>query len=144
MPIVYAGLEWHCMDFFSAEVDVKPRFMKNLGLTLTAALTARVVFKFSSIMMELYAGPEFTQGVTATVPPLWLIAGMQMGFRGAEKGAWVLDVGVTQNILGLFRAENTQDYNLLRFHLLAGFKFGFIDRKTKSNEPKVNEPQGRE
>jgi hypothetical protein len=72
------------------------------------------------------------------VPPLSVLGGVQLGFRGAPRSAWTLDAGITRNVMGKFRAQDEQDYDVLRVHLMAGFKFGFIDRKSnisaKSNE----------
>jgi hypothetical protein len=130
MPTLIAGAEYHFLDYLSAELDLKPRFMKDLGLTAAAALTAKGVFKFASVMLEPYLGLEYALDITAKVPPLSILGGLQVGIRGAPQSAWVLDVGVTQSILGTFHAENTLDYSLMRFHVLAGFKFGFFDRKT--------------
>jgi hypothetical protein len=135
MPGLLAGLEWHFLDFLSLELDVKPRFYEKLRITLAAALTVRGVFKFSSVMLELYGGMEYGQGLNISVPPLSVLGGFQLGFRGAPLSAWVLDAGFTQYISGTFRAGNTGEYTLRRFHLLAGFKFGFRDRKPPSGGP---------
>jgi hypothetical protein len=132
MPALLAGLEWHALDFLSAEADFKPRFMENgenYIITLAAALTAKWVLKFGVVMLEPYAGLEGALSLDEPVPLLSVIGGIQLGLRGAPQSAWVLDTGITRNLIGTFRAYNGADHDVIRIHLMFGFKFGFKDRK---------------
>jgi hypothetical protein len=144
VPALLLGLEWHILNFLSVELDVKPRLMENYAITAAAALTARAVFKPSTVMLELYGGLEYAYALDISVPPLSMLAGFQLGFQGAPRSAWVLDIGFTRYITGTVHATNGKDYSLSRIHLLAGFKFGFRDRKAKNKEPEAadgsNEP----
>jgi hypothetical protein len=138
MPTLLAGVEWHCLDFFSAELDVKPRFIKIKEMSLSAALTARVVFKFGVMMLELYGGGEYALGLSRSVPAFSVLAGLQVGTRGATRSAWVLDFGFTRNLTGAYDGYNGNEfagsYGLTRFHILLGYKFGFKDRKPVGKE----------
>jgi hypothetical protein len=138
MPFVMAGLEWHLLDFLSLELDpVKPRLMKNDDnylITLSGSLAVKGVLKLGATMLEPYAGMEGTMSLNnSPVPLLSALGGIQLGVRGAPQSAWVIDIGATKNVLGTFQGTNGDNYNMLTVHLLAGFKFGFIDRKPKSD-----------
>jgi hypothetical protein len=130
MPALLAGLEWHCLNFLSLELDVKPRFLSMNEITLSGALTARLVLKFGTMMLEPYGGGEYAYSFSTPVPPFSLLAGLQVGTRGAATSAWVLDFGFTQNLTGAYKSDiNGEEYGLTRFHILLGYKFGFKDRK---------------
>jgi hypothetical protein len=58
-----------------------------------------------------------------------MIGGVQTGIRAAPQSAWILDIGYTRNFTSAYIAGNGTEYNLIRFHVLAGIKFGFRDRK---------------
>jgi hypothetical protein len=129
-PALLVGLEWHFLSPLSIEVDVKPRLMENYALTMAAAATMRLVFRPSTVMLELYGGAEYAMGLLgAQVPVYSAIAGVQAGVRGAAQSAWVLDIGVTRNLMEAYSPGNGKEFDLTRIHLLAGFKFGFIDRR---------------
>jgi hypothetical protein len=134
MPALIAGVEWHCLDFLSAELDIKPRFLAMNEMSLSAALTARIVLKFGTMMLELYGGGEYAYGFTNPLPPFSAVAGLQTGTRGGATSAWVLDFGFTQNLTGSYKASNGENYGLTRFHILLGYKFGFKDRKPVEKE----------
>ncbi|MDR0600409.1 MAG: hypothetical protein LBG84_10080 [Treponema sp.] len=133
MPAVRAGLEWRFVDFLALEVDpVKPRFIERAKVYAAASATLKGVIKFSSGMLEPYGGLEYALGLAGSpVPPLSMIAGIQVGFRAGAKSAWTLDVGITRNITDEFKASNDVSYNLMRFHIMYGIKFGFRDKKPK-------------
>jgi hypothetical protein len=128
-PALLAGVEWQFFDFFSAELDVKPRFMEDQAPALAASLTGRAVLKFGAVMLELYGGGEFSVGLGISVPWLSVIGGVQAGVRAAPQSAWILDYGFTRNFVDSYNAANGTGYDLIRFHTLAGIKFGFKDRK---------------
>jgi hypothetical protein len=131
-PTLLAGFEWHFLNFLSTEADFKLRLMENGNnyvFTLGGALTVKYVFKFGVLMLEPYAGLEGAVSFNGPVPLLSAIAGVQLGFRGAPKSAWVLDAGVTRSLLGSFEDYWGVEHDVLRIHLLVGFKFGFKDRK---------------
>jgi hypothetical protein len=131
MPAMLVGLEYHFLDFLSVELDpIKPRFIEKTAISMAIAATVKVVLNFSTVMLEPYGGVEYALSLgDVTIPPLWVTAGFQLGVRGAPQSAWTMDFGITRNLNSMFSAENGVNYDMLRFHLLAGFKFGFIDRK---------------
>jgi hypothetical protein len=134
MPTFLAGLEWHFLNFLSAEADFKARLLENgdnYVFTLAGALAVKWVLKFGEVMLEPYAGIEGAFTLDTPVPPLSVIGGIQLGFRGAPRSAWVLDAGVTRNLFGSFTDFLGEKHNVLRVHLLVGFKFGFKDRESK-------------
>jgi hypothetical protein len=134
LPALFVGVEWHCLDFFSLELDpIKARAMdsgNNYVITLAAAAMVKMVIKYSTVMLEAYSGVEYALSLgDVAAPPLSMISGVQLGFRGDTKMAWVVDLGVTRNLLGVFEAGNGASYNPLRIHLMGGIKLGFRDRK---------------
>jgi hypothetical protein len=132
MPMALAGVELHFLDFLSTQVDVKPHLLalgEKTSVSLGIAATAKIVLKFSTLMLEPYGGVEYAVPLGSPVPPLSVLGGFQLGTRGAPQSAWTIDFGITRNLMGNFEAENGQNYNLMRLHVLGGFKFGFKDRK---------------
>jgi hypothetical protein len=137
VPLALAGMEWHFHDFLSTELDFKLRLMEdgeNTAITLTGALTFKLVFKFGAVMLEPYAGVEGAYSLGPPVPLLSGIAGIQLGLRAAPQSAWVVDAGFTRNFMGEFRARNNSLNDVIRMHLMFGFKFGFRDRKPAGAE----------
>jgi hypothetical protein len=131
MPAMLAGLEFHFLDFLSLELDpVKLHFIEKKAISIAGAATVKIVLNFSTVMLEPYGGVEYALSVSeVAVPPLWVMGGFQVGVQGATRSAWTMDFGVSRNLNSMFSAENGMQYDLMRFHLLGGFKFGFIDRK---------------
>jgi hypothetical protein len=132
MPAALAGVEWGLRRYLALELDVKLRLLNGDGtyfVTFTAPLLVKGVFRPGGVMLEPYAGLEtaFGLGSGVGVPLFSIIGGVQLGFRAGRRSAWTLDVGVTRNVSGVF-TFGAEQLNLLRFHLMAGWKLGWKDR----------------
>jgi hypothetical protein len=138
MPALFAGIEWVFLDFLALEVDlIKPRLLnddsQNYFLSVTAPLLIKGVFRPGGVMLEPYVGVEAAFGLwgNAEIPLLSAIGGAQLGFRAGQSSAWTLDIGVTRNVFGTFSVAG-DGYNLLRFHVMAGWKTGWKDRPPRA------------
>jgi hypothetical protein len=142
MPAALAGLEWHFHPHLSLELDaVKPRFINDtssLVVTLAAPLVVKGVFKPGGVMLEPYAGIEgsFAIGSDITIPAVSVVGGVQLGFQAGTRSAWTIDAGVTRNLIGALEVEGNV-YDLLRVHIMAGWKVGFKDRPGAVKKPVV-------
>jgi hypothetical protein len=135
MPAAFAGIEWVMLKHLALELDpIKARLLNDSNesffLSASVPLLVKGVFRPGGVMLEPYAGVEAAYPLwgEAKVPLLSVIGGVQLSFRAGEQSAWTLDVGVTRNVLGVFSVASG-DFNLMRFHIMVGWKFGWKDRQ---------------
>ncbi|MDR0600523.1 MAG: hypothetical protein LBG84_10665 [Treponema sp.] len=146
-PSALVGVEFHFMDKLSLELDViRARMLHDMDryyLIYGPSAALKWVFKPEDfLMIEPYAGAEYGKPLTGTdatglmslmddrVPWLSGIAGVQVGMRGGDRGAIVLDLGVSYSLLGNWRLNGRdRDYGTMRFSFSVGYKLGFLDRK---------------
>jgi hypothetical protein len=139
MPAVFAGLEWHFLPYLSLELDpVKLRMLNDksaLVMALAVPFVVKGVFKPGGVMLEPYAGLEgnFAFWDQREIPLLSVLGGVQLGFQAGRRSAWTIDVGITRNITGAYELDGSL-YDVLRVHVMAGWKFGFKARPEADEE----------
>jgi hypothetical protein len=135
-PMAVAGLEWRVFSFFSIQVDIRSHILNDSVRYIYApgaALTLRGVIKPDHLMLEPYAGAEFTMAVlpefNMPAPWLWALGGVQFGFKGGRRWAVSLDLAASFSALGALDLPNNHAYNMMRVSIIVGCKIGFVDRK---------------
>jgi hypothetical protein len=135
-PIGFVGAEIQFLDMMALELDaLKVRLLHDTNryvITLNSSALLKWVFKPDDFaMIEPYAGAEYSFAVTGEkLPWLSVLAGVQAGVRGGERGSAIIDFGVSYSLLGSWHlASGEREYGVMRFVFSAGYKFGFWDRK---------------
>jgi hypothetical protein len=134
-PFPLVGWEFQLLNGLSVEPEFKLRMegvLDEFILSPSIDLLFKGIIKpHNDLMLEPYAGVEYSLNVGGR--PAWfsVLAGAQLGSRGGSRSAWtLLDAGITWGpIDGLVLADG-DIYNLLRIHILTGWKVGFGERKT--------------
>lgn len=137
LPFPLIGGEFQIWDGFSVEADFKLRMVgieDEFILSPSIAMLAKGIFKpLDDNLVELYAGAEY--GLNIGERPLWLsvLGGAQLGMRGGRlSGGWtMLDAGVTWGPLDSLVLADGGTYNMLRIHILFGWKVGFGELSKK-------------
>jgi hypothetical protein len=141
-PSFLLGLEYHFLNFMSAEADLKFRFMsiegkKNMLVPSFAAVAKAVIKPSDHFMLEPYAGMEFPMSTDGEIklPRFAMVGGMQFGVRGGSMGALFIDVNFTYD-LGKTKTDTTYgtgEFQRFQIGVLIGYKLGFFNRiKDKS------------
>jgi hypothetical protein len=133
IPCLRVGVEYHFLNFLSIEADIPAAllydgnswiFEPGLGAVLKGVLKPG-----NYMMLEPYAGVEFSLPLSERQDPrLAAMAGAQLGMPGGRRGAITVDFSAIYNLMGKMYMSNGEGRDILKFVLLAGYKFGILER----------------
>jgi hypothetical protein len=115
---LYTGEKW----VFSASVPAALKLMIKPDYT-----------RFSNVMLGIYGGAEYSLNFGGEAPWLSAMGGVELGIKGGSRSAWTLNAEAGYSLLGKAPLADGESYSLLRFSLTAGWKLGFLDRRSKAD-----------
>jgi hypothetical protein len=149
-PVSFTGavsVEGQFLDFLSVEWALRPNVLfiepkTNLGgprSSLTVPITLRYVIKPGEAwMIEPYAGAAINIPFSEkmTLPAMAILAGTQVGARMGRLGAifFTIEFDYETNVTYRFGTNESHTGPRLQLFFGMGAKFGFFNRKVKSDE----------
>jgi hypothetical protein len=136
MPTAFVGAEFRILPFFAVETDpIKARIINNGNqyiFTFCFPLLLKAVIDFKDVMIEPYAGAEYSMAFGATkIPPFSVLGGVQVAFRAGKRTAFALGMEGTYSLSAITLTDGSS-FGMIRFSLFAVWKIGFFDLPDRS------------
>jgi hypothetical protein len=143
MPAVSVNMDIQFMNFLSLglgmarlrELYTGEKWVFSVSIPAMLKLIIKPDYmRFSNVMLGIYGGAEYSLNFGGEAPWLSAMGGVELGIKGGSRSVWTLNMEGGYSLLGKAPLADGGSYSLLRFSLTAGWKVGFLDRRSKADK----------